>query len=171
MFLSKVFSISNKTPLNLDTSSYLIGSFKHEYENIKSLAQLGMNTVSVLYTNSDGKDETVFKTSGIQQTAEVSASLTHQKFVDMIDETIRMHAAGEKPKEDTSMKVPNVRTFSRKLDSMKVRTDCQVHMNSALTRRQLVEPKYPYVTRPFGYRSDGIPYNNPFLNQNTDNDK
>lgn len=158
------YSLPSGQQSSLDVSASAGSSFKHEYQDIKSLAQLGMNTMSVLHINVAGEKEASLKAGGIIQREEITAQLTHEAMVAMVESSIANHVAG---KEQVDLKVPNIRSRKNGLQPQKVRSECSIAMKSVFLRRQLVDPSFPYVTLPFGFKDTGdyTKHVNPFTDK------
>lgn len=157
------FTYPAQKNLNFNISKNVPGHFKHEYSFIFSLAQLGINTLSILSKDENGEDKCTMKVGGIQQCPELTAKLSHQSFVKLIESTIvkQMHSA--------RLTVENIRKrkLNDSLHSIKVRSEFDVQMTSALQRRQLLEPVIPFRTYPFGFvRNGSHKHKNPFITDN-----
>lgn len=143
----------------MQVSDSIVGSFKCEYKDIRSIAQLGMNTLSVLHINEAGEQEVSMKTGGIVKEEETSVLLTHQAFIRTIESSIQKYVTGTFQNQDASknqvkLKVQNVRSRKRGLQTLKVRSEYGIEMRSVFLRRQLFNVSYPYVTYPHGYLGD-----------------
>ena len=163
------FSLRSNQEPNIKISNYIPGSFKYEYDDIQSFAQLSVNTCSILHKTKEGTDIVTMKTGGIQQNDIITANLRHQVFVDAVEASVRNHVAGdglelEEDKNLCHLKVENIRSVTKGLTSKKERRNYVIQMKSALTRRQL-DPA-SYETFPLGYVGDNAmqKFVNPFKN-------
>jgi hypothetical protein len=160
---SLIFSLSSNIEPDVRISKYLAGCYKHEISNIESIAQLGVNSCSILHRDEAGMLHTTLKISGVQQSQLLTGHLGHKAFVDLVYSSVQEYQKGGK--EMPKLKVHNVRTSTTNHVSEKKRTLHSIKLNSALTRRVLpAGSSYPFQTFPYGYLGDAAKqkFTNPF---------
>lgn len=142
-----------------------LGSFKHELKGeLKSLAQLGPNFLSLLWTDEAGSEKQLLKTCGIQVRRENESSLSHDSFIAALEASVL-----EEDADSRKIKTQNVRKIKQPGSSKRVniRSEHCIEMQSALKRRRLVDKNYPYFLYPHGYRedesADGGKFVNPYI--------
>lgn len=149
------------------------GYFKEEYKDIQSIAQLGINTCSILH-KVDGLDVVTMKTGGFQQQDQLSGNvLSHRVFIQAVEASIHHHfskAAPDVDEADDGRAITAKHICTTTQGGLKTKKEMRqqtLTMQSALTRRHLVDQSYPFRTEPYGFLPDSKhKFCNPFAGIN-----
>jgi G:T-mismatch repair DNA endonuclease (very short patch repair protein) len=128
--------------------SEAFGCFKHEFEQVEGVAQVGLRNVSVLYRDKDGFLKEHLITSGTTLSEENRKILSHQSFENMLDKMVT-----QKCVDFSGMRVTQVRNVhdAKKQKVSIVRRQQTVFSRNLFARRQILSKTPCYETLPYGW--------------------